>query len=425
MGVDKTLRGALAASVTGALLAWYSLFLYTSGAIYIAHAFLPKGGPLSSLTSTLLIFGVGFFPRPLGALVFGHLGDRVGRRTTLLVTLLTTGASTTGIGLLPTYSQAGPTSTLALVALRLLLGFAIGGEWGGSILLTLETFKVRRGFWGSFVQSTIGIGLTLSALAYFTLTVTLPTTAMYQWGWRIPYLLSIPLMLLAIHYRLKAPETPIYQAAKSQGQVASAPIRELFKHHKTNLLLGTLIVASSGTMYYVGVTLLPTLFQTQQVVEPQLAQTAIILFAASEIIFVFTGGILSDRLGRRAMLLASNTIFLIIVYPSLLIRTPTTLLTSMVLYGLAHGIGHTAEGNIISEIYPTNTRYTGNSLTYQLANSYIAGLAPYASITLGSNSPYLYPAYSLALSILAITSTIKIKETKNIDLENPKNPTQK
>ncbi|MEM3192877.1 MAG: MFS transporter [Candidatus Micrarchaeaceae archaeon] len=414
--MEKVQREVLSAAMIGTILEWYGIFLFSSGAIFIAHAFLPKGNAIATIAETLFIFAIGFFMRPVGAIFFGHYGDKMGRKRMLLYTLIISGVSTGLVGVLPTYATSGVLAIVMLIILRLLLGFGLGGEWGGAMLLDLENFKNKRGLWGSFVQSTVGIGLILGALAFLVLTTILPSSAMYSYGWRIPYLLAFAVLIVGVFIRLRIPETPIFVAVQKENKIAKYPISELFKYHKLNLLLSTLIVASSGTIYYMGVTLLPTLFEVEKIVTVHFAQFAIIGFALAEILFVFTGGILSDIYGRRVMVVVANVIFILIVFPSILLKAPVALVIFMVLYGVAHGIGYTPEGDIISEIFPTNVRYTGNSFAYQFANAYVAGPAPYASIALGAVSTYLYPLYGLIFSFLAIASAIKVKETKDVSL---------
>ncbi|MCL4446928.1 MAG: MFS transporter [Thermoplasmatales archaeon] len=418
--MEKVQREVLSAAMIGTILEWYGIFLFSSGAVFIAHAFLPKGNAIATIAETLFIFAIGFFMRPVGAIFFGHFGDRMGRKRMLLYTLLISGISTGLVGILPTYASAGVFAIILLIILRLLLGFGLGGEWGGAMLLDLENFKTKRGLWGSFVQSTVGIGLILGALAFLILTTILPSAAMYSYGWRIPYLLAFVVLIVGIFIRLRIPETPVFEAAQKERKIAKYPISELFRNHKVNLLLSTLIVASSGTIYYIGVTLLPTLFEVQKIVTVHFAQFAIIGFALAEITFVFIGGVLSDRFGRRVMAIVANVIFIVIVFPSILSKAAAALVVFMVLYGTAHGIGYTAEGDIISEIFPTNVRYTGNSFAYQFANAYVAGPAPYASIALGAVSVFLYPLYGLVFSFLAIASAVKIKETKDVTLGEEK-----
>lgn len=415
--MEKVQRDVILASMIGTILEWYGVFLFSSGALYISAAFLPKSNPLTAIATILFVFAIGFFMRPVGAVVFGHYGDKIGRKRMLMLTLLISGLSTGFVGVLPTYAQSGVFAIIMLIILRLLLGFGLGGEWGGAMLLTLENFKQKRGLWSSFVQSTVGIGLILGAVSFLILTSILPSSAMYAWGWRIPYLFAFFVLVIGVFIRLRIPETPIFEATKKEREIQKYPISGLFKQHKFNLLLSTLIVASAGTIYYVGVALIPSLYEVEHIVTIHFAQIAIIGFGLSEILFVFIGGMISDKIGRRIMVVVSNLAFIVIVFPSILLKGAGLLIIFLLLYGFSHGIGYTSEGDIISEIFPTNVRYTGNSFAYQFANAYVAGPAPYASLALGAISEFLYPIYGLIFSVLAIASAIKIKETKDIDLE--------
>ncbi|OWP57185.1 MAG: MFS transporter [Thermoplasmatales archaeon B_DKE] len=423
--MEKVQRTVISAAMIGTILEWYGIFLFSSGAVYIGAAFLPKTNALTAIASVLFVFAIGFFMRPVGAVVFGHYGDKIGRKRMLILTLIISGLSTGFVGVLPTYAQSGVSAIILLIILRLLLGFGLGGEWGGAMLLTLENFKKKRGLWGSFVQSTVGIGLILGAVAFLILTSILPSSAMYAWGWRIPYLLAFFVLVIGVFIRLRIPETPIFEAAKKEKEIQKYPISGLFKQHKLNLLLSTLIVASSGTIYYVGITLIPSLYEVENIVTVHFAQIAIIGFGLAEILFVFIGGIISDKVGRRVMAIVANLVFIVIVFPSIFLRGAGLLIIFLLLYGVSHGIGYTSEGDIISEIFPTNVRYTGNSFAYQFANAYVAGPAPYASLALGAISEFLYPVYGLIFSVLAIGSALKIKETKDVDLEGEKNRNDK
>ncbi|GGP19119.1 MFS transporter [Thermocladium modestius] len=406
----------LSASMIGTILEWYGVFLFSSGAIYIGRNFLPKTSPYYAIAETLLIFAIGFLFRPVGAVVFGHYGDRIGRKNMLIISLVLSGLSTGLVGVLPTYAQIGAAALILLVVLRLILGFALGGEWGGAMLLTLENFQSRRGFWSAFIQSTVGIGLILGAAAFYVLDAVLPQSQMFAYGWRIPYLLAFIILAIGIYIRERIPETPLFEAAQRERKIVRVPAKELFSKHWLPLLLGTLITGSSGTFFYVGAALIPSLFELLKVVTPSFAQIGVILFAVADIIFVFIGGMASERYGRRAMVIVANLIFLVIVYPSFYVKTAAAFLAFMFLYGVAHGTGYAPLGSMISEIFPTNVRYSGNSMAYQFGNAFVAGPASFVSLYLGAIAYPLYPVYAVVFSLIAIASAVKFRETKDISL---------
>ncbi|MFP3044899.1 MAG: MFS transporter [Thermocladium sp.] len=415
--MNKSDRQILSASMIGTILEWYGIFLFSSGAIYIGKNFLPKTSPYYAIAETLIIFAIGFLFRPVGAVVFGHYGDKLGRKNMLIISLVLSGLSTGLVGVLPTYAQVGAISTILLVVLRLILGFALGGEWGGAMLLTLENFQSRRGFWSAFIQSTVGIGLILGAAAFYVLDQLLPPAQMFAYGWRIPYLLAFIILAIGIYIRERIPETPLFVAAQKERKIVKLPVKELITKHWRPLLLGTLITGSSGTFFYVGATLIPSIFELAKIVTVSFAQIGIILFAVADIIFVFLGGIASERYGRRIMVILANLIFLIIVYPSFYIKTAASFLLFMFLYGVAHGTGYAPLGSMISEIFPTNVRYSGNSMAYQFGNAFVAGPASFVSLYLGAIAYPLLPLYSVIFSLIAIASAVKFRETKDIPLE--------
>ena len=206
----------IAASMIGTIIEWYGIFIFASGAIYIERTFYPSVSVAEGLLLTLLTFALGFITRPVGAYVFGHFGDRLGRKRILLLTLLISGISTGLTGLIPSEASIGAMAIVLLVVLRLALGFGLGGEWGGAMLLTLETFKNRRGFYSSFVQSTVGIGLLLGILIFIPLVYALPSSFMYSIGWRIPFLASFVIVVVGVFIRLKVKETPVFEAEKKK-----------------------------------------------------------------------------------------------------------------------------------------------------------------------------------------------------------------
>ena len=251
----------IAASMIGTIIEWYGIFIFASGAIYIERTFYPSVSVAEGLLLTLLTFALGFITRPVGAYVFGHFGDRLGRKRILLLTLLISGISTGLTGLIPSEASIGAMAIVLLVVLRLALGFGLGGEWGGAMLLTLETFKNRRGFYSSFVQSTVGIGLLLGILIFIPLVYALPASFMYSIGWRIPFLASFVIVVVGVFIRLKVKETPVFEAEKKKNRILKSPEKELFTKHWKKIVVGTLLAGSSGNFFYFAIALLPVLFE--------------------------------------------------------------------------------------------------------------------------------------------------------------------
>lgn len=412
----NTRREIITASMVGTILEWYGIFIFSSGAVYIAATFYPSVTRTEALLLTLLTFALGFVTRPVGAFVFGHFGDRLGRRNVLLVTLLISGISTGLTGLLPSYVSIGIWAIILLVILRLILGFGLGGEWGGAMLLTLENFKGRRGFWSSFVQSTVGIGLLIGTAFFLLLEFILPAKAMYSYGWRIPFILSFVILVIGFLIRYRLTETPIFEAAKAEKKILGLPAKQLFKRNWREVLSGTLLAGSSGNFFYFAIALLPVIFEVKGIVSVTIGLIAITLFAIMDIIFVFIGGVLSDKHGRRVLLIVANAIALVILYPSIYIYNPYLFTMFLAIFGIAHGLSYSPLAAFISEVFPTNVRYSGNSFSYQFGNAFIGGPAPYASDALGIIAYPLYPVFTIAFILIAFVTIAKIKESKDRDL---------
>jgi MHS family shikimate/dehydroshikimate transporter-like MFS transporter len=407
----------ISASMIGTIIEWYGIFIFSSGSLYIADVFYPTVSKSVGILLTLLTFALGFVTRPVGAFIFGHYGDRIGRKNMLLMTLLISGISTGLTGLIPGYVSIGIWAIIILVVLRLVLGFGLGGEWGGAMLLTLENFKGKRGFWSAFVQSTVGIGLLLGTIVFLILEFLLPTSAMYDYGWRIPFLLSFVIVVIGFIIRFRISETPVFEAAKKEKQIANVPAKVLFKGNWKEVLAGTFLAGSSGNFFYFAVALLPAVFESTKVVTVTEGLVATFIFAIMDIIFVFLGGIASDKYGRRSLLLVANVIALILLYPSIYLVSPLEFTLILAFFGIAHGLSYSPLGAFISEVFPTNVRYSGNSMSYQFGNAFIGGPAPYASDLLGSLFYPLYPVFTLAFILIAFGTIFSIRETNKTSLE--------
>ena len=412
----NTPREIISASMMGTIIEWYGIFIFSSGAIYIADVFYPSETPAIALLLTLLTFALGFVTRPIGAFVFGHFGDRIGRKRMLLLTLLISGISTGLTGLIPGFDSIGYLSIVLLVILRLILGFGLGGEWGGAMLLTLENFKGKRGFWSSFVQSTVGIGLLIGTGVFLLVEYLLPNSAMISYGWRIPFLASFVIVIIGFLIRYRIDETPIFKAALAEKTINKLPAKQLFRKNWLQVLEGTLLAGSSGNFFYFAIALLPAVFENSKVISPTQGLIAVSIFGVLDIILVFIGGILSDRIGRKIPLLAANILALVLLYPSIYITgfVPFTIIVS--LFGVAHGLSYSPLGAFVSEVFPTNVRYSGNSMAYQFGNAFIGGPAPYASDLLGGISYFLYPVFTLAFIIIAFGTIANMRETSKVNL---------
>jgi MHS family shikimate/dehydroshikimate transporter-like MFS transporter len=406
----------LAASMVGTIIEWYDVFIFSSGAVYIGEELFPSTNKTVAILNVLLVFALGFLTRPIGAFLFGHYGDKRGRKYSLLITLLISGLSSGFVGLLPTYAQIGLFSVIILVIWRLLLGFVLGGEWGGAILLVNETNESKRAFYSAFVQSTVGIGLLLGSGVFLILTSYLPSSEMFSFGWRIPFLLSFLMLAIGITIRLRVDETKLFTEIKNSGLILEFPGKEMIKNHWKELIIGTLLAGSLGTIFYVGAVLLPVVFTSLGIISENTSLIAVSLLALADLTTVFVSGKVSDLIGRKPLLLISNIASLFIIIPAFIFKVPLLFTIFVTLFGIFHGLGYSPLAAALSELFPTVVRYTGSSSAYQFGNSFIAGPASYVSDFLGSINYLLYPLYSIIFIIITIYVTIKMKETKNFQL---------
>ncbi|ARM75616.1 MFS transporter [Acidianus manzaensis] len=409
-------KDLILASMMGTIIEWYDIFIFGTGAIYISAELFPPTNKTVALLNTFLVFALGFVTRPVGAIVFGHYGDRIGRKVMLLFTLLASGISSGLVGLLPTYDQLGLLTIILLVVLRLILGFGLGGEWGGAVLLLTENFSSRKTFWVSFVQSTVGIALVLGSSIFLILSLLTPSQFMYSIGWRIPFLLSFLITIVGIVIRLKIEETKEFLKIKERNEIYKLPVKELFKFHTKEVILGTLLSGALGTIFYVGAILLPAVMEGLGVISPSQGFTATLIMGALDSIFVFIGGKLTEIVNNKIkILILSNIIGLILLYPSFYIKDPLIVVTLISSYGIVHGIGYSPLASLLSDLFPTNIRYSGSSAGYQFGNSFIGGPASYVSDFLGAISYALYPVFAVSITLISLISLFTSKEKNTLE----------
>ncbi|WP_393971616.1 MFS transporter [Oxyplasma meridianum] len=410
-------RDVILASMMGTIVEWYGIFIFSSGAIYISEVFYPFVNPSIAILLTLLTFALGFVTRPIGAFIFGHYGDKIGRKKMLLLTLLISGIATGLTGIIPGEKSIGILAVIILVLLRLILGFGLGGEWGGAMLLNLENFQKKRGFYSSFVQATVGIGLLIGVFIFLPLVYYLPHSLMISYGWRIPFLLSFVIVIIGVFIRLKIKETPLFIKEKLENKISKFPFKTLMKKHWKSVLLGTIIAGSSGNFFYFAITLLPALFESFHKITVFEGLIGTAVFGIVDIIFVFIGGKISDKNGRRITIAVANIIALIVIYPSIYLISPVYFIIFLTIFGIAHGLSYAPLGAMISEIFPTDVRYSGNSAAYQYGNSFIGGPAPYISDYLGGIFYFLYPVFTIIFIVIAIYSIYRTKESMNTSMD--------
>ena len=411
----------LFASLIGTTIEFFDFYIYATAAVLVfPHLFFPDSDPTSATLQSLATFAIAFFARPLGSAVFGHFGDRIGRKATLVAALLTMGLSTVIIGLLPTYAQIGVLAPLLLAICRFGQGFGLGGEWGGAVLLATENAPPgKRAWFGMFPQLGAPLGFLLSTGCFLALTHWLSEADFMAWGWRIPFIASSLLVLVGLYVRLRITETPSFRKTLERNERVEVPMLTLFREHSRVLVLGTLIALTVFVVFYLmtvfslswGTSALG--FSREEFLKLQMI--GVLFFAAT----IPLSAVLADRFGRYPTLVVSNLLMIAFAFSfeSLFSAgdASSTLLFLSIGLGLM-GLGYGPLGTILSELFPTTVRYTGSSLAFNLAGIFGASLAPYAATWLathhgiGSVGYYLAGAAVLALIALLLTGETRQRQ---------------
>ncbi len=370
------------ASLIGTTIEWYDFFIYgTAAALVFNKLFFPKMDPMTGTLAAFATYAVGFGARPLGGLVFGHYGDRIGRKVMLYLTLLIMGIATFAIGCLPSYDSVGIWAPVLLIVCRLFQGFALGGEWGGAVLMSVEYAPDnRRGFYGSWPQLGAPLGLVLGTLVFSTIAAFVSDADFMDWGWRVPFLISIVLVVVGLYIRGRIAESPQFQRIKDKKQEAKAPIIESIKNHPKEILLAMgARFAENGFFYIYAVFVM--MYGTQALGMPrQTILNGVMIAATIEVLTITMWGLLSDYIGRRPVYIFGAVFSAIMSFPLFyLMGTKVDYLAWIgIVLGLA--VGHAAmygpQASFLSEMFGTKVRYSGVSLGYNLASIFAGALSP-------------------------------------------------
>jgi metabolite-proton symporter len=414
----------LFASLIGTTIEFFDFYIYATAAVLVfPKLFFPASDPAAATLASLATFAIAFFARPIGSALFGHFGDRVGRKTTLVAALLTMGVSTVTIGMLPTYASIGVGAPLLLATCRFGQGLGLGGEWGGAVLLAIENAPPgRRAWYGMFPQLGAPLGFICSAGIFLLLSDWLTDAQFFRFGWRVPFLASAALVIVGLYVRLTITETPVFRGAVERRERVRLPVVVVFRTFPVRLLLGILVSLATFVLFYLmtvfaltwGTTALG--FSRQQFLLIQLF--GIVFFALT----IPLSAVLADRYGRRLTLIWTTVAiaaFGFVLAPMLSAGTAGALWTMAIglsLMGLTYG----PLGTALSELFPTAVRYTGSSLTFNLAGIFGASLAPYAATWLARNYGLRYVGYYLILAaILTLLGLLGTRETRDQDLSSP------
>ncbi|MHA3060903.1 MFS transporter [Acinetobacter sp. ANC 4636] len=414
----------LLASLVGTTIEFFDFYIYATAAVIIfPHLFFPSGDESVARIQSLATFAIAFIARPIGAALFGHLGDRIGRKATLVAALLTMGISTISIGLLPTYAQIGLVAPLLLAMCRLGQGLGLGGEWSGAVLLATENApEGKRAWYGMFPQLGAPVGFILATGAFLLLSACMSNAEFMQWGWRIPFVSSAVLVFMGLYIRLKLQETPAFQKVLDKQKEVNIPVKDVFTKHFKSLCLGTVAAICTFVVFY-----LTTVFALQwgttelgytrnQFLELQLVAT--LCFAGT----IPLSAVLAEKFGRKttsilvcaiaavfgiffAPLLASGSLFAVFIF----------LCIGLSIMGLTYG----PIGTVLSEQFPISVRYTGSALTFNLAGILGASFAPLIATELAKNYGLATVGYYLsAAAILSLLAFLFIRETKDVNVND-------
>ncbi len=421
------------ASLIGTAVEWYDFFLYGSAAALVFGAlFFPEGDPV---TATLLAFGtyaLGFVARPLGGVVFGHFGDRLGRKKMLVTSLMLMGAATFAIGLLPTYATIGVAAPILLLVCRLLQGFAVGGEWGGAVLMVAEHGDdARRGFWSSWPQAGVALGNLLATAVLWVLALVQSEETFQAWGWRIPFLLSAVLVLIGLYIRLSIEDSPVFKEA--QAEIAAKkdeknhiPIIEVFRRYPKEVFCAMGMRLAENTSYYIFTIIVITYVTTYDGQGRGPILQALLIGSAVHFVWIPLVSLLSDKIGRKPLYIAGAVgvgAWTFAFFPLVERGTAGSLTLAVVVGLMLHALMYGPQAAFFSELFGTSVRYTGASVGYQLASILAGAIAPLVALRLLGNdttdpNTAAVGWYIVVTSVLTIIAVLAVKETRNTSLRH-------
>jgi metabolite-proton symporter len=416
----NTPRQVLFASMVGTTIEFFDFYIYATAAVLVfPRLFFPASDPASSTLASLATFGIAFLARPIGSALFGHFGDRIGRKRTLVLALATMGLSTFAIGVLPAYAAIGMMAPLLLALCRFGQGIGLGGEWGGAILLAVENAPPnKRALYGMFPQLGAPIGFLLSGGTFLLLSRWLTDTQFFSFGWRLPFLASAVLVLLGLYVRLKITETPVFQASLKRAEQVGFPILTVLRRHTRALVAGILVCLATFVLFYL-MTVFALSWGTTALHYSRgsflLIQLFGILFFAATIP---VSALLAER-GRRPVMIGVTVLIALfgLVLAPLFMAGPAGVVVMMAVGLALMGMTYGPLGTLVSELFPTAVRYTGSSVAFSMAGILGASVAPYIATWLAKTYGLQYVGYYLSSSaVLTFLGLLMIRETKDDDL---------
>lgn len=420
---NSTARVATA-SIVGTAIEFYDFYIYaTAAALVIGPVFFPQTSGTAQMLASFLTFGIAFIARPLGSALFGHFGDRIGRKSTLVASLLLMGVCTTLIGLLPGYDSIGAWAPILLCVLRFGQGLGLGGEWGGAALLATENAPARkRALYGSFPQLGAPIGFFFANGTFLLLSWLLTDEQFMSWGWRLPFIFSAVLVLIGLYVRVSLHETPVFAKVAAANKQVKVPLGTLLTKHVRVTVLGTFIMLATYTLFYIMTVYSMTFSTAAAPVGLGLPRNEVLWMLMMAVIgfgvMVPIAGLLADKFGRRASMITITTLiilFALFVFPPLLGSGSPALVMAYLLIGLSlMGLTFGPMGALLPELFPTEVRYTGASFSYNVASILGASVAPYIATWLQANYGLFYVGvYLAAMAALTLIALLLTHETKH------------
>ncbi|MGF6931475.1 metabolite-proton symporter [Paraburkholderia sp. UCT70] len=419
----RQLRRAVIASTIGTTIEWYDFFLYSivTGLVF-AKLFFPESDPLVGTLQAFLIYAVGFIARPVGAAIFGHYGDRIGRKATLIVTLLLMGLATFAVGFVPTYATIGIWGAILLTALRFIQGVGVGGEWGGSVLMSMEWARTNkhRGFIASWPQFGVPAGLFVANLVVLAISQ-ISGSAFLTWGWRVPFFLSIVLVAIGLYIRLSILETPIFAKLLAERRIEKAPMREVLRRQPKDILLSALARMAEQAPFYIFTAFIFTYGVMSLGVTRDLLLTAVLAASVLEFFTIPLFGHVSDLIGRRRMYVigaAAVGLFGFLYFFMVGTHNPIWIFAAIVLSLVPHAMMYGPQAALIAESFTGRLRYSGASMGYQLASVIAGGPAPLIATALYAyfHSGFAVAWYVFACAVISVAAAMRLGDYTNKDI---------
>jgi metabolite-proton symporter len=402
----------------GAAIEWYDFFIYgTAAALVFPKLFFPADlPPFVAQIAAFSTFAVGFLARPIGGLLFGHFGDLFGRKRALAVALLIMGAATTCVGLLPTYATAGALAPLLLVILRFVQGLAVGGQWGGAALLAIESAPPgRQGFFGSFVQIGVPLGVVLANVVFLLAGVLLPADHFLDWGWRVPFLLSVVLVLIGLYVQFALEEPETFETAKAEAGPKAPPLVRILKDHLGDVLLAGGAFVANNTCFYVAITYAVAYGATSVGVSKETMLSAVMIGSVVMVPVLVACGAASDRYGRRGIFMAGAVLcglWAFAMFPLIDTGSPVAITVAITVALVLISLMYGPQAALFAELFPVEVRYSGASLGYQIGSVFGGGFAPIIATALFErfHSSLSIAIYMAAMCLVSLVSTAMLAQ---------------